>query len=91
MHHFTIHFYDIVSIVGVVIILITYLLLQCDMLASSSYSYSILNIIGSFMILYSLAYDWNLSAVIIESSWILISLIGIYRQMRPQKKLSHSK
>lgn len=80
MENIMIHWYDIISIVGVAIILVAYFLLQWERLDARSYSFSLLNIIGSLMILYSLLYDWNLSAVIIEISWVLISVVGLLKQ-----------
>lgn len=75
-----IHWYDIISIMGVAIILVAYFLLQWERLDARSYAFSLLNIIGSLMILYSLLYDWNLSAVLIEISWVCISVVGLLRQ-----------
>lgn len=76
----TIHFYDLVSILGVTLILGSYFLLQLAKIDAQGYPYSLLNILGSLMILYSLLYDWNLSAVIIEIFWAAISLIGVIRR-----------
>jgi len=38
-----------------------------------------LNLIGAGLILLSLAYDFNLSAVLMESAWALVALIGLVR------------
>jgi hypothetical protein len=77
----TIHWYDLISIIGVVMILVAYFLLQTEKMNSQGYGYSTLNIVGSSFILYSLSYDWNLSAVIIEICWIIISFIGLWKQI----------
>lgn len=79
MFNYNFHWYDLIGMIGVGIILIAYLLLQCEKLPSKSYTYTLLNILGSVMILYSLFFEWNLSAVVIEVFWILISLIGLLR------------
>ncbi|HNC01196.1 MAG TPA: hypothetical protein PLS71_23330, partial [Leptospiraceae bacterium] len=63
---------DIVGIVGVVIILISYILLQFEKIKAKSLSYSIINLVGAVLILYSLFFNWNLASVIIEVFWILI-------------------
>jgi hypothetical protein len=81
-----VHCYDVISIIGVFIIIVTYFLLQWGRLESNSYSYSWLNIVGSVLILYSLFYDWNLSAVIIEISWIIISFLGIFRNFQSREE-----
>ena len=72
-------FHDLIGLVGVLIIVIAYFLLQVNKLSSTDVKFSIFNIIGSTLILYSLSFDWNLPSVIIEIFWILISLIGIYK------------
>lgn len=38
-----------------------------------------LNLVGAALILLSLAYDFNLSAVLMESAWALVALIGLLR------------
>jgi len=38
-----------------------------------------LNLIGAGLILLSLAYDFNLSAVLMESAWAVVALIGLVR------------
>ena len=38
-----------------------------------------LNLVGAALILLSLAYDFNLSAVLMESAWALVALIGLIR------------
>ena len=71
--------HDFLGNLGVVLILATYLLLQLQRMSPASVSYSALNALGAVLILYSLSVDFNLSAVIIESAWLLISLFGIWR------------
>lgn len=70
---------DLVGSIGVVIIVATYFLLQVERIDSKSFLFSVLNVIGSVMILYSLMYNWNLASVLIEAFWIIISLFGIYK------------
>lgn len=89
MQHLTIAWYDLVSIVGVVIVLVTYFLLQCGKMDSNGYSYSLWNILGSILILYSLMYEWNLAAVTIEVFWVFISVVGIVRRYLRDAKLKN--
>jgi hypothetical protein len=71
--------YDTVGMIGVVVILSAYLLLQMGRLKSETLLYSVLNLIGSSMILFSLFFEWNLASAIIEGAWVLVSLFGIVR------------
>ncbi|MGE4418459.1 MAG: hypothetical protein AB7D38_01350 [Sulfurimonas sp.] len=79
MNSFTI---DVVGIVGVVIIVITYFLLQSQKIDSKGFLYSFLNAVGSLLVVYSLLYNWNLASFILEFFWILISLYGLKKWYR---------
>ena len=71
------HWYDFVGNIGVALILVTYLLLQLQKTDPQKLPYSVLNGLGALCILISLLYAFNLSAVIIEAAWLLISIVGI--------------
>lgn len=73
---------DLVGNVGVVILMTAYLLLQLNKLRSDALAYSLLNAIGASLIVLSLLVDFNLSAMLMEVFWVLISFIGIYRYFR---------
>jgi hypothetical protein len=76
----------LVGTLGVIIVLIAYMLLQIKKMNPYSFLYSFLNFLGSLMILYSLFYQWNFPAVLIEIVWGLISLYGMYRALYFKKK-----
>ncbi len=73
---------NIIGIIGVIVILIAYMLLQVKKICPYSFLYSFLNFIGSLMILFSLYYQWNFPAVIIEFVWSIISLYGMHRSLK---------
>lgn len=73
---------DFVGNLGVAILMITYLLLQLDKIKSANLSYSVLNAVGASLIVASLIVDFNLSALLMEVFWVLISFIGIGRHFR---------
>ena len=73
---------DVIGNAGVVILMVTYLLLQLNRLRSDELAYSLLNAIGASLIVLSLLVDFNLSALLMEVFWVLISLLGIYRYFR---------
>ncbi|WP_430733197.1 CBU_0592 family membrane protein [Candidatus Sulfurimonas baltica] len=75
-------YYDYLGIFGVFIVLVTYFLLQLEKVQSTSLSYSLLNVFGSLLILYSLMFNWNISSFIIEFFWILISLFGVWKYIK---------
>ena len=68
--------------VGAVAFYVTYLFLQLEKLKSTNLSYSVLNALGASLIVASLIVDFNLSALLMEVFWVLISFIGIGRHLR---------
>ncbi|NNJ64698.1 MAG: hypothetical protein HKP16_03975 [Xanthomonadales bacterium] len=70
---------DLVGNIGVVLIVGSYFLVQIDRMSSRGLSYTLLNMVGAACIIYSLYYDFNLSAFIVEAFWLLISLVGLGR------------
>lgn len=78
---------DFIGIVGVILVLIAYYLLNTHKITAHNIYYQIFNLLGSFLILVSLFYAWNLSAVLIEVAWMIISLIGIVRIIKENKKI----
>jgi len=74
--------FDVIGMVGVSMILTTYILVQLDRINVRNTGYSLLNALGAGLILVSLYVDFNLSAFVIESSWMLISIFGIYSSIR---------
>ena len=75
---------DLVGIVGVTFTLVAYFLLQIDKISSTGRNYSVLNTVGAALILYSLYFNWNTPAVIMETAWFLISLYGLIRHYNPR-------
>ena len=71
--------YDFLGNVGVLLILLSYLLLQMKKIKSQSMYYSLMNATGALLILVSLYYNFNLSAFIMEIFWLLISLYGLWQ------------
>ena len=75
----TYSWYDFLGNVGVLLILLSYLLLQMKKIKSQSMYYSLMNATGALLILVSLYYNFNLSAFIMEFFWLLISLYGLWK------------
>jgi len=73
---------DLLGLIGVVLIVVTYLLLQLEKLKSNDLAYSLFNAIGASLIVLSLLINFNLSALLMEVFWVLISLLGVFRYFR---------
>jgi hypothetical protein len=70
---------DIIGIVGVSFIIMSYFLLQHGKISSDSVTYLTYNLIGAVLVLFSLFYHWNLASVIIEIMWLGISIYGLIK------------
>ena len=47
-----------------------------------------INLIGAILVLYSLYYDFNLAAAIMEVAWALVAIIGLTRIILRKKRQS---
>ena len=65
--------------VGVALYLGAYAALQTGAIRGTGYTYAILNLGASALVLVSLITDFNFWSAIIQISWIVISLVGIVR------------
>lgn len=74
--------FDVFGLLGVVLIVTAYLLLQLERLRSTTLSYSLLNALGALLIMISLSIKFNLSAFIMEGFWFLISLFGLVKVLK---------
>lgn len=70
---------DVAGVAGVVMILAAYAGATSGKLDPKRAVALTLNLIGAGLILFSLAYDFNLSAVLMESAWAVVALIGLAR------------
>ncbi len=73
--------FDLVGNLGVLLMVIAYLLLQLEKMASSAVSYLLLNAVGAVLVIISLMFRFNLSAFLMEAFWLLISLYGLTRSL----------
>ena len=72
---------DIAGILGAILVVGAYFLNQIGRLPSEGLTFPIVNMIGSSAIVWSLIYDFNAGAFVIEACWVLISMIGIIRHL----------
>jgi hypothetical protein len=70
---------DAAGLLGVLLVLIAYGGAALGKLEATRPITLGLNLVGAALILVSLAYDFNLSAFVMESLWALIALIGFAR------------
>lgn len=78
----TIELHELVGSLGVVLIVGAYLGLQLERIDPKRLPYSLVNALGSGLILVSLAFEWNLPSALIEGFWLAVSALGIWRHGR---------
>lgn len=74
--------HDIAGNAGVIMVLMAYLWFQLGKMDPHGLYYSLLNGMGSLLIVVSLLFKFNLSAFLVEAAWVLISCIGIWRWLK---------
>lgn len=72
---------DIIGIVGTLLVVGSYFLMQLDKLNPKSIRFNLINLFGAIFLLISLLVHFNLASFIIELFWIAASLIGIYKHI----------
>ena len=75
-------FADGVGMLGAMLIVVVYFLLQVGRIDSRSLLFSVANGLGAAGIIFSLYFDFNLSAFAIELFWLVISFYGVLRALR---------
>jgi hypothetical protein len=76
---------DAVGVVGVLLYLVSYFLLQIERLRFDDYSYLVVNMLAAVLIIVSLVSQFNLSAFLVEALWAIISVVGVVRRWQRDK------
>ena len=69
------------GVIGVLLILIAYAGAQFGRLEPRRAPALLLNLCGAGLILWSLAYRFNLAAFLMEAAWALVALFGLARRL----------
>ncbi|RZJ42923.1 MAG: hypothetical protein EON87_13450 [Brevundimonas sp.] len=73
---------DIVNalgVIGVLLVIVAYAGATTGRMDATKAPALLLNLIGSMLILWSLFFEFNLSAVLMEGAWALVAVIGLLR------------
>lgn len=73
-------FYQVISLLGAVLILTAYVALQTGHLKSTNRWFSVLNFVGSALLTWVAFVDWRIGFIFLEAAWALLSLPGIFRR-----------
>lgn len=78
--------HDILGTTGVALVLWAYFVLQTKRMRAEDLAYSVLNGVGASFVVISLLYRFNLSALLMEGAWVLVSLIGVANWLKARRK-----
>lgn len=79
---------QLVSLVGAVMQLAAYALMQLGRLPSESYPYQLANVVGSFMMTVVATINHEYGFILMEAVWFLTSAYGLIKLMRSQADIS---
>ena len=85
------HWHDLLGNLGVILIVGSYFWMQIGRIAGQAPLYSIVNAIGAVLVLISLYFDFNLSAALVESFWLVISILGLLLGLREARMRNESR
>ncbi len=71
-----------ISFVGAIMILVAYVGQQMKWMDSRSPLYNLLNIVGSAILCYIAFYPFKAGFVVLEGTWVLISIYAMVRNRR---------
>ena len=74
--------YQLLSLVGAVLILAGFALLQLGRVQRDDVSFSLMNFVGSSLLTVVAIQDRRLGFIILEAAWALLSLIPLVRRAR---------
>ena len=79
--------YDWVGMLGTLMVLAAFFLLQAGRLSGTGIVYQLLNLLGAGGVLVSLLGKFNLPVFFLELAWMLISAYGIVRTIKTRRTL----
>lgn len=75
---------QLISLAGAILVLAAYLALQRVWLTQEHRLFSILNLLGGLCLVYVAIVDRRIGFIVLEGSWVLLSLPGAVRRSRGQ-------
>jgi hypothetical protein len=78
--------YDWIGMLGTLMILGAYALLQAGKIHGNRLAYQLLNLVGAACVLVSLWKNFNVSVFLLEAAWVAISVYGIVRSFKARNE-----
>jgi hypothetical protein len=80
--------YDWIGILGTLMVLGAFFLLQAGKIHGNRLAYQLLNLLGAAGVLVSLSGKFNIAVFLLEAAWIAISVYGIVRSFKARGSAS---
>lgn len=80
--------YDWIGMLGTLLILAAFFLLQAGRLSGTGLAYQLANLFGAGGVLVSLLGQFNVSVFLLELAWMLVSGYGIVRSLRARRAVA---
>lgn len=74
--------YQVISVLGAILILAAYVLLQLGRIESTNRWFSVMNFVGSALLTWVAVVDWRVGFIFLEAAWALLSFPGMFRRAR---------
>ncbi len=74
--------HNYIGLVGVALYVCAYFLLQLGRIDGNGNIYCLANLAAASLVLWSLSVDFNLSSVLIQITWVVLSIVGLGRRWR---------
>jgi hypothetical protein len=81
---------DAIGMLGTLMVILAYYLLQLERIDPKSLSYNVMNLMGAILLFISLCFNFNLASLVIEVFWIGASMIGLWKYWRRIAVRKHS-
>lgn len=82
----TIDWYEVIGYTGAVLYLVSYALLNLKKINGNGLNYIILNFTAASFVAFSCLQNWNGPSFLIQTCWMVFSVIGIVKILSHQKK-----
>ena len=79
--------WQVAGLAGAVTYICNYLMIAMDRLTSRSPLYYLLQLTGASLVMISLMAQFNMAAAIVQGFFILVSMLGIFRHLRPSQRV----
>jgi choline-glycine betaine transporter len=85
------YYYDYIGFVGAFFLITAYILTQIRVLSATDWPYPLMNLCGATLIMFSLWFNFNAPAMVIELFWSAISIYGMIKCRRESQRARSAK